>query len=69
VILPFSELFITVYNECIRPPLEDAGFKVMKADEIFASGNYITENIWRLINRSDLLIADITTRNPNVFYD
>ena len=69
VILPFREEFTTVYNDCIKPPLEGAGFKVMKADEIFAPGNYITENIWRLINRSALLIADVTTRNPNVFYE
>jgi len=68
-ILPFREPFTTVYNDCIRPPLQDVGFRVMKADEIFAPANYITENIWRLINRSALLIADVTTRNPNVFYE
>lgn len=61
--------FDSVYNDCIRPPLEDARFRVMRADDIFAPGNYITENIWRLINRSALLIADVTNKNPNVFYE
>jgi hypothetical protein len=41
----------------------------MKADEIFAPANYITKNIWQLINRSSLLIADVTITNPNVFYE
>lgn len=68
-ILPFHDPFTTIYEDCIRPPLEDAGFKVMKADDIFAPGNYVTENIWRLINRSALLVADVTGKNPNVFYE
>jgi hypothetical protein len=37
----------------------------MKADDIFASGNYVM----KLINRSALLVADVTDKNPNVFYD
>jgi hypothetical protein len=41
----------------------------MRADDIFAPGNYITENIWKLVNRSALLIADVTNKNPNVFYE
>lgn len=66
--LPFREPFTTVYNDCIIPPLQGDGFRI-KADEIFAPANYITKNIWQLINRSSLLIADITIRNPNVFYE
>lgn len=69
VILPFREPFTTIYEDCIKPPLEHAGFKVMKADDIFAPGNYVIENIWRLINRSALLLADVTGKNPNVFYE
>jgi hypothetical protein len=61
--------FDSVYNDFIRPPLEDARFRVTRADDIFARGSYITENIWRLINRSALLIADVTDKNPNVFYE
>ena len=77
VIMPFGKKkidgsvmdFDSVYNDCIMPPLEHAGFRVMRADDIFEPGNYITENIWRLINRSALLVADVTDKNPNVFYE
>ena len=68
-ILPFHDPFTTIYEDCIRPPLEQAGFRVMKADNIFEPRSYITENIWRLINRSALLVADVTDKNPNVFYE
>ena len=41
----------------------------MKADDIFVPGNNVIENIWRLINRSALLLADVRGKNPNVFYE
>jgi hypothetical protein len=37
----------------------------MNADDIFAPDKYVTENTWRLINRSALLVADVTDKNPN----
>ena len=33
VILPFREPFTTIHEDCIKPPMEQAGFKVMKADD------------------------------------
>src|SRR5688500_18484785 len=42
VIMPFHEPFLSIYGDCIRPPLEHAGFRVMKADEdIFSPGEAI----------------------------
>ena len=70
VLIPFHEPFLSIYADCIRPPLERAGFRVMKADEdLFSPGEYIIQEIWRLINRSRLLVADVTGKNPNVFYE
>jgi hypothetical protein len=66
VLMPFAKKFKPVYEVCIRPVLEDVGFRVIRADEVFANTS-IMENIWKLINRSRFLIADVTARNPNVF--
>ena len=38
------------------------------AKEIFQVGP-ITEQIWSYINRAKFIIADLTERNPNVFYE
>jgi hypothetical protein len=68
VLMPFAEKFKPVYEECIRPALENVGFRVIRADEVFAN-TPIMENIWKLINRSRFMIADVTARDPNVFYE
>ena len=78
VIMPFgkkenngSEIdFNSVYNEFIKPAFESAGFRVLRSDkDIFKQGEYIIQEIWRLINRSRLIVADVTGRNSNVFYE
>ncbi len=40
----------------------------MRADDIFAPGHAL-EDIWRLINRAGLIIADISRHSANVFYE
>lgn len=69
VLMPFHEPFLTVYEKNIKPVLENAGFRVKKANDIFSLNTYIIEDIWRLINQSKLLVADVTGKNPNVFYE
>ena len=68
ILMPFGEKFKPVYEDCIRPTLENVGFRVIRADEVFANSSII-ESIWKLINRSRFLIADVTGRNANVFYE
>lgn len=40
----------------------------MKADDIFTP-TAIMEDIWEYINKSRLIVADVTGKNPNVFYE
>lgn len=47
--------------------LEREGFSFSRADSLY--GHNILEDIWIAINESSLIIADITSRNPNVFYE
>ena len=68
VLMPFREPFYRLYDSCVRPVLESAGLKVVKADDIFTP-TAIIEDIWEHINRARLLVADVTDRNPNVFYE
>ena len=68
VIMPFDEEFNDVYRSFIKPVLESAGFKVDRADDIESQQNII-KDILQGINNSDLIIADLTSGNPNVFYE
>jgi hypothetical protein len=58
----------SVYKKVIRPAAEKAGCRVIRADEIMESG-LIDVSMFALIYRADIVIADITTLNPNAMYE
>jgi hypothetical protein len=68
VLMPFTDRFQPIYDDHIRPAVERAGLRCERADEIRGT-NLITWDIWEKINRARFLIADLTDRNPNVFYE
>lgn len=68
VLMPFDRSFLPIYEEQVKPTVVASGLSCQRADEIH-SVNVITVDIWEKINRSRFLIADLTHRNPNVFYE
>jgi tetratricopeptide (TPR) repeat protein len=56
------------YNNIIKPSVEVAGFKCVRGDEVLESG-IIDKSMYALLIHSDLVIADITTFNPNAIYE
>lgn len=68
VLMPFTEPFTRLYLECIKPTLETLNLRVMRADDLFAP-TPIFEDIWEYINKARFIVADVTGRNPNVFYE
>ncbi|MCU7928065.1 MAG: hypothetical protein KZQ97_16710 [Candidatus Thiodiazotropha sp. (ex Dulcina madagascariensis)] len=52
----------------IEPALQPFGFDIIRADKITAS-SVITSDVIRYVQNSDLCIIDLTTHNPNVFYE
>lgn len=68
VLMPFNPQFDRIYREQIKPSAEALGFKCIRADDIF-SPTPILEDIWIHILKSKVIIADVTGRNPNVFYE
>ena len=66
--MPFREPFFKLYEDHIKPTLTKVGFKVVKADDIFTS-TAIIDDIWKFLNESRLIIADVTGKNPNIFYE
>jgi hypothetical protein len=67
VLMPFNSDFQEVYD-AIRATVEDLGLRCSRGDETLVSGN-ILAHILREATEARLIIADITGRNPNVFYE
>lgn len=68
VVMQFTEEFNALYADVIRPTCEEFGYKVVRADDFYASG-LIIDDITRSIRESTIVIADVTPNNPNVFYE
>ena len=68
VIMPFSDDFDEIYKGFLVETLSEAGFEVSRADDIQSAQN-ILKDIVRGIEKSDLIVADLTDSNPNVFYE
>lgn len=56
------------YKKIIRPTVESAGCKCIRADEIVESG-IIDRSMYALLYHADIVIADISTSNPNAIYE
>jgi hypothetical protein len=68
VLTPFQESFRPVFDDNIKPVCAKLGYTVRRADDILMAGDII-EDIWSLIYNSKIVIADCTSKNPNVFYE
>lgn len=68
--MPFGEQddLQDAYRDHVVPAVEECGFRVYRADDIFGHKEVIRD-IWLAIGRARLIIADVTGRNPNVFYE
>jgi len=69
VLMPFAEKYADVY-QAIEEGIEgtELNFTCTRADELFGGG-HIIEDILKCIGEAEIIIADLTTKNPNVFYE
>jgi hypothetical protein len=56
------------YQYMIKPAVEDAGLECVRADEIVHSGT-IDVPMYHQLLTADVVIADLSTSNPNAFYE
>lgn len=60
--------FNRVYAELIKPALEAAGLEAFRADQELRAGDIRTDMFQELLI-ADLIVADLTIDNPNVWYE
>jgi Fe-S-cluster formation regulator IscX/YfhJ len=56
------------YKNIIKPAVEKSGLQCVRADEIQDSG-LIDRSMYALLMHADLVVADISTYNPNAIYE
>lgn len=68
VLMPFESKFNDIYKFGIKGAADDVGAYAERVDEqIFTGG--ILDRIFNQISKADVIVADMTGRNPNVFYE
>ena len=69
VIMPFAAPLGNHFSLIYERAIEDAGLKAIRADnDIFATGK-IMDQVWRGLVNAKVLVAELTSRNPNVLYE
>lgn len=68
VLMPFDPKFDDIYKLGIQDTAAKLGIRAERLDEqIFAEG--MMERLFDQIDEADIIIADMSNRNPNVFYE
>lgn len=68
VVMQFGDPFDKLYTEVLKPVASSLEYEPVRADETYGPG-VILNDIVRQIIDADIIIADITPKNENVFYE
>ncbi|WP_299114239.1 response regulator transcription factor [uncultured Winogradskyella sp.] len=68
VIMPFGGWFDNYYSDIYIPAIADSDLKPVRADNLYTPGSIIND-IWRFTQEAEIILADLTGKNPNVFYE
>jgi hypothetical protein len=68
VIMPFGQPFDRYYVNIFVPAITAGSLKPLRADSIF-SPSTIMADVWRYTRQAVVVLADVTGKNPNVFYE
>src|SRR4051794_14017841 len=68
VMMPFSEEFDDIYELGIKAACQEAGAYCERVDKQMFDED-ILDRVYNQISKADIIIAEMTGRNPNVFYE
>lgn len=60
--------FDRVYEQIIRPAIDASGSQALRIDELVAPGNVSSQFLGKIVS-ADLVIADLSMQNGNVYYE
>lgn len=70
VVMPFSENLSEIYERVLKPSVtsEPLLMRCIRGDEVYTD-KPIMGDVWEFIQKAEIVIADLTGRNPNVLYE
>jgi hypothetical protein len=66
--MPFGDPFDLYYERVYLPAIEAANLAPARADDLFRPSG-IVGDLWEMIQAAKVLLAELTTKNANVFYE
>ncbi len=67
VLMPFTLDWSNRVYKQVRTIVNEIGYNCERADNLY--GKNILEDIWTAINEAEIIVADVTAQNANVFYE
>ena len=68
VVMPYREPWESLFTTIIEPAIREASLACVRADKTVLIGD-LNDNVWAQIAAAGLILADVSDRNPNVFYE
>jgi ActR/RegA family two-component response regulator len=68
VLMPFAPEYKDVYEDVVKKVIENEGLACIRADDLFKP-HRIMNDIRRCIREAKFIAADLSGKNPNVFYE
>jgi nucleoside 2-deoxyribosyltransferase len=69
VLMPFNAELSELHTQHFKRLAKQLGVTIKRADELYSLNESFMTKVWRAISFADLIIADCTQKNPNVFYE
>lgn len=67
-IMPYGNWFDSYYDAIYKPAIVSTGLSANRADDLYRPSQIIGD-IWAFTRKADVILADLTGKNPNVFYE
>jgi hypothetical protein len=68
VLMPFGVEMDSIYTSGIKPAIEAQAMRCKRADEHFTSDEIMVQVLDDIL-RAEIVVADLSSHNPNVFYE
>jgi hypothetical protein len=69
IVMQFSSPYNEVYSHVIKDACEEFSIEAVRADEIYGGAGIIIKDVIDRITHSQVIIADISPTNPNVYFE
>jgi hypothetical protein len=67
-IMPFGGYFDSYYESIYMEAIKNCGLEPRRADDLFRPSSIVSD-IWELTKNCKIILADLSGKNPNVFYE